>query len=750
MASGYAGDNMVAVHETGTQGQKDGYAKAIKLVEAEVQKWSCNNYMHITRAVSRPVQLPVPAKTSQDGENKGGLVLQLETIFSKPTQEKPVPLSVVCVYFFLNTMSGELTYQFEQENVQHRVGGQSLAYGKFELWLDRLIGDKMQVRQLHDLATPFESTRLAPPVQSSEPGSEIEVQEVEAQVEQAEVVKEQAVTQLQEEEKLPMGTLLANIFDAADEDEEFELTHKEVADLLYATPLGLADWDIKLLLTTTHELDTGKIQYKPFVQAAPEIIEALLRRRANYNAREQPNMQVTHEAIDLCYGEEIEEIARAAREAFAIYDSSGKGTLSRHEFRSCLTSRSERFSMQEVLLLMQMCKEDDFGQVPYDDFATGLEQLRIDSLHNALVETDVESLRVHLILLMRREGLQADPVLPVWSLRNVLLNADQLCLSRMQIHVILSIVHPSEQGEVDCEYFLRVACAVIPYMFDTATFMEKASTIAKEKADALAKAELEELQGLTSSMATKRQKDDEEGEDVQANAPDRDAVEKALIHNCSQYDEKHRSQPTLQIRKFMEAMHHESVQQCQLSDAELRGFVAEADIDERDEIGYVEHIKSWVPILFELRKSRVYDNILSKDWGAGSEHLIDLTDYEHKFPLLMGEGRDERRRPSMSRNLARRPSSSMRGGAPAPGSAHGRASRASTKEGNMDSSPSLAKQVSNKSKSSSKDKDKERPKSRDKKDKDKGRPASGLSLERSNSVDSLGSHASVASHVSGR
>merc|ERR1719393_31853 len=106
-----------------------------------------------------------------------------------------------------------------------------------------------------------------------------------------------------------MGDLLANIFDAADEEDEYQLTHKEVADLLYATPLGLADWDIKLLLTTAQELDTGKIQYKPFVEAAPVIIDALLKRRANYQTRQQPNMQVTPEAIDLCYGEEIEEIA---------------------------------------------------------------------------------------------------------------------------------------------------------------------------------------------------------------------------------------------------------------------------------------------------------------------------------------------------------------------------------------------------------------------------------------------------------
>ena len=36
------------------------------------------------------------------------------------------------------------------------------------------------------------------------------------------------------------------------------LRHKEVADLLYATPLGLTDWDIKLLLSTATEFETGR------------------------------------------------------------------------------------------------------------------------------------------------------------------------------------------------------------------------------------------------------------------------------------------------------------------------------------------------------------------------------------------------------------------------------------------------------------------------------------------------------------
>lgn len=45
--------------------------------------------------------------------------------------------------------------------------------------------------------------------------------------------------------------------------------------------------------------------------------------------------------------------------------------------------------------------------------------------------------------------------------------ADQLCLSRMQIHVILSIVHPDEHGDVEFGYFLRVCCTVIPWTLGT-------------------------------------------------------------------------------------------------------------------------------------------------------------------------------------------------------------------------------------------------------------------------------------------
>merc|ERR1719507_1561853 len=103
-------------------------------------------------------------------------------------------------------------------------------------------------------------------------------------------------------------------------------------------------------------------------------------------------------------------------------------------------------------------------------------------------------------------------------------------------------------------------------------------------------------------------------------------------------DDKHRQQhgqqPMIDVHRFLAVLRMDPVQQQQLSDAELRGFIAEAELDEeRNEVAYADHIRTWVQILFELRKSRIYDGILAKDWGTESQNLVDLSQYEESFPL---------------------------------------------------------------------------------------------------------------------
>ena len=66
--------------------------------------------------------------------------------------------------------------------------------------------------------------------------------------------------------------------------------------------------------------------------------------------------------------------------------------------------------------------------------------------------------------------------------------------------------------------------------------------------------------GLQSSLANKKRGMDEEDQEAeQQNAPDRDAVEKSLIHVGTQADDKHRNPPTLEVRRFLEAMKQEGL-----------------------------------------------------------------------------------------------------------------------------------------------------------------------------------------------
>merc|ERR1719191_1471695 len=216
------------------------------------------------------------------------------------------------------------------------------------------------------------------------------------------------------------------------------------------------------------ENEDGFIEYKAFVQAAPEIIHALRLRRAAYTAAGLPKATITQEAVQIVNGDEINETLRMLTELFEqCADPSLEGLMTRSCFKDCLACRHDRISPQELQHLMQMMPEDEDGRVTFADLQENLEMLRVDSLHNALVETDVPSLRKHIILLLRRQGLNSDCTMYLWNLKRVLLQADQLCLSRLQIHVLLCMTPANVRGMVDCHDFLQVCCAVIPHMFSS-------------------------------------------------------------------------------------------------------------------------------------------------------------------------------------------------------------------------------------------------------------------------------------------
>merc|ERR1712190_206930 len=77
------------------------------------------------------------------------------------------------------------------------------------------------------------------------------------------------------------------------------------------------------------------------------------------------------------------------------------------------------------------------------------------------------------------------------------------------------------------------------------------------------------------------------------------------------------------------------IQGLQLSDFELSGFVAEMNADSHGDVAFLDHIKRWVPIIFELRKNQLLGAYL-KDKAAETLGIPepDLDALEQLFPLL--------------------------------------------------------------------------------------------------------------------
>eukprot|EP00448_Togula_jolla_P019736 CAMPEP_0170574688 /NCGR_PEP_ID=MMETSP0224-20130122/3439_1 /TAXON_ID=285029 /ORGANISM="Togula jolla, Strain CCCM 725" /LENGTH=810 /DNA_ID=CAMNT_0010897373 /DNA_START=20 /DNA_END=2453 /DNA_ORIENTATION=+ len=476
--------------------------------------------------------------------------------------------------------------------------------------------------------------------------------------------------------------LLTNVFDAADEENVGELPHYEVARLLGALlrGFGLEEWDVHLLLTSAQENEDGLIGWMPFIKTAPEIIEEIKRRRSAYYARGFPGVELSLEAVKHCFGDECHSTAEALRAAFeqcaeedrsrAAYqaavapqataprrqaDGPGEATgaadpltganggdlvgLRRRYCRSCLESVPDYIGPQEVKRLMEMLPEDESGFVYFDNLEESLEMMRSGAVLNALIETDVASLRAHLVPLFRDLVLGGDGGLKLWDLKDALLQADQICLSRLQVHLLLSLAGPATSGggNVDAAAFLGTCCVVIPYMFNAHIFVETADRLILEHAEFLRNAENAELAALQASRVQTIGQDQEETSMMIE--VDQDTVERTLIQvlqlsDSAQRGNKEASLPPEMIYSILHSSDPQ-VQSCQLSDIELCGLAAEMSTDATGEVAYVEHVKRWVPIIFELRKNDLLGAYLKPD-GLATLGIPepDLDALEEIYPLL--------------------------------------------------------------------------------------------------------------------
>jgi len=284
---------------------------------------------------------------------------------------------------------------------------------------------------------------------------------------------------------------------------------------------------------------------------------------------------------------------------------------------------------------MQMLPEDEDGFIRIDELEEHLEHLRTEAMLNALVESDVLSLRMHLVLRFRHLGLGDDGKMRLWIIKQALLEADQVCLTRLHIHTLLCLAQHDVWGNVDIAAFLAMCAAVIPHMFDARLFVETAERLIQEHAEAMRRSENEELAALGAARVGQSAQDDEGSQEkVEV---DSDTVEKLLQQVISLNDDEHRNPPSLPPERIFDILqtNEREVQSTQLSSFELTGFLAEMQTDAEGLVAYVEHIKKWVPLIFEQRKHRLLSRYLEENSAESLGYTVpEQETLEAMFPLL--------------------------------------------------------------------------------------------------------------------
>lgn len=227
----------------------------------------------------------------------------------------------------------------------------------------------------------------------------------------------------------------------------------------------------------------------------------------------------------------------------------------------------------------------------------------------------------------RSIGVDENKKLPIWMIKKALLQADQVCLSRLQIHTLLCLAVADDKGDVDIEAFLLALCYAIPCMFDAKAFVRTAERLLVENAEATRARENAELAAFATAARQGKGDNDDDEESAEAEVGP-EQVEKTMIQTFTQFCESYNEPKTLPPHQMYALLTNDpQILACQLSEAEAAGFAAEVVLDPEGQVAYVEHVKRWVPIVFEIRKNQLL-KIYVDDYGvtreAGPEKLFPL------------------------------------------------------------------------------------------------------------------------------
>jgi len=272
---------------------------------------------------------------------------------------------------------------------------------------------------------------------------------------------------------------------------------------------------------------------------------------------------------------------------------------------------------------------------------------------------------------------------------------DKLLLSRFQIHILLCVLPMDIQGMVDVAGAVQICVTMIQRFFNPCTMYATATKIQQDMEQEAKEKELRELQEASGQRRSKTSKEEAEAAGFidLAQRDNKDELERNLMSLFQSVDED--KSGAIPISNFLKQLYTDwesTLSGGGLTEAEKHGFIGECVQVNENRVYYANHVRTWVPLLFEFRKNTFYKQLLEVEnafmGGNGTIQLIellDLTALEKEMPLFGGGalGRlsknTRKRRTSKSQlNLGSKEASgslSMKGSKGASGAAGGTGSR---------------------------------------------------------------------------
>jgi Ca2+-binding EF-hand superfamily protein len=436
----------------------DSYA----LCEAHVKDWT-REYAHHTVLLRE-----------EDG------VATFRVIWSRPTVAQPIPDTMAVVEVAVDARSSPA-------RVSHALAGGFSSFERQlcaqERQLDWQMADKRAVRAT--LARLDAAGRLPAPPPYAAGARNVPLptgRDARTPVSSAVLTESDA----------ELEALLLQLFKDADVDANGSLDVAEFFALFETANLSLSRADAALILAQADVNGDGAVQYSEFAPVAVDVIQSLRLRTLAAEHATAAEASAASDAVVSLHGLARDELEAMMRAIFVAADANGDGMLSRDEFRSCLETvrlGPTRLSLREVRYFQATVTLDGGGRVLYKAFLPVVWDLLVETLKANLLAASHGELFEYLRDLCERADLDAaaaaapdgadEPAadaadagagphasgrLDRAELRRVLVGADRLRLTPVQVLVVLAEADDDDDGRVEYGAFLLRAVPLIQAM----------------------------------------------------------------------------------------------------------------------------------------------------------------------------------------------------------------------------------------------------------------------------------------------